>query len=279
MPMTKFDRYIGIDYSGAATADTRLPGLRVYVAEGKSLPKEIRPDTDARKHWTRRRLGHWLTETLRDGKPAIVGVDHGFSFPLRYFLHHGLAQGWEAFLSDFCAHCPADQEDTTIDALRASRDRLGLRAGDARWRRTAEVLAGGAKSVFHFGVPGSVAKSTHAGLPWLKHLRDELRRGVHIWPFDGWMPAPGKSVIAEVYPALWSDEFPHEGLTSDQRDAYAIASWLQRADARDTLAAALQPKLTDEERRAAAIEGWILGVTWSMSPHARWLSSETVSLR
>jgi hypothetical protein len=38
----------------------------------------------------------------------------------------------------------------------------------------------GAKSVFHFDVPGSVAKSTHAGLPWLKYLRQKMGERVHI---------------------------------------------------------------------------------------------------
>lgn len=270
--MNHFERYIGIDYSGASTPDARLPGLRVYVAEGHALPREIRPEADPRKHWSRRALAHWLAETLRDGRPAITGVDHAFSFPLRYFLHHGVSQNWDDFLEDFCAHCPSEQKDVTIDALRSMQDRLALRAGDARWRRTVEVLAGGAKSVFHFGVPGSVAKSTHAGLPWLRQLRDGMKERLHVWPFDGWRPAPGTSVIAEVYPALWSGDFPREGLTGDQRDAYAISSWLQRADAKGTLASALKPELTDEEKSAAAIEGWILGVTWSLSPHARWLA-------
>jgi hypothetical protein len=47
-----------------------------------------------------------------------------------------------------------------------------------------EVRAG-AKSVFHFDVPGSVAKSTHAGLPWLRYIRLHVPT-VHFWPFDGW---------------------------------------------------------------------------------------------
>lgn len=270
--MTQFSRYIGIDYSGAATPDARLTGLRVYIADGNSLPREIRSESDARKHWSRRRLAHWLTETLHEDKPTIVGVDHGFSFPLQYFSRHGLARDWDAALQDFCAHCPADREGATIETLRASPTELALRAGDARWRRTVEVLAGGAKSVFHFGVPGSVAKSTHAGLPWLKSMRNQLQDRLHVWPFDGWMPPAGSSMIAEVYPALWSGDFLHEGLTGDQRDAYAIAAWLQSADAKGTLASALQPKLSEEEKSAAAVEGWILGVTWSLSPHARWLA-------
>jgi hypothetical protein len=40
--------------------------------------------------------------------------------------------------------------------------------GNARWRRLTEERAGSAKSVFHFDVQGLVAKSTHAGIPWLR---------------------------------------------------------------------------------------------------------------
>ena len=57
-----------------------------------------------------------------------------------------------------------------------------------------------AKSVFHFDVPGSVAKSTHAGLPWLRYLRNQLGDRVHFWPFDGWAIPAGKSAMVKVYP-------------------------------------------------------------------------------
>jgi hypothetical protein len=213
-----------------------------------------------------------LTETLRDGPPTVTGIDHGFSFPTRYFARYKIATDWDSFLEDFCAHCPADQKGATVEQLLGQSDALALRAGDARWRRTVEVLAGGAKSVFHFGVPGSVAKSTHAGLPWLKLMRHELQARLHIWPFDGWDPPANTHVIAEVYPALWSAEFSCRGLSGDQRDAHAIAAWLQKADAKGLLASTFVPKLTEEERSAAALEGWILGVTWSVSPHSRWLT-------
>jgi hypothetical protein len=48
------------------------------------------------------------------------------------------------------------------------------RLGNARWRRLTEDRAGSAKSVVHFEVHGSVAKSTHAGFPWLRFLRQRL---------------------------------------------------------------------------------------------------------
>jgi hypothetical protein len=56
----------------------------------------------------------------------------------------------------------------------------------------------------------SVAKSIHAGLPWLRYI--SLRASdVHFWPFDGWEIPTKQSVAAEVYPSLWSRDFACEG--------------------------------------------------------------------
>ena len=107
---------------------------------------------------------------------------------------------------------------------------------------------------------GSVAKSTHSGLPWLRYLRRRFSDIVHFWPFDGWDVPPNRSVIAEVYPSLWSKTFPRARRTSDQQDAFATAEWLRRADANGTLTRFFGPELEPHERKAAEIEGWILGV-------------------
>ena len=39
----RFSRSIGIDYSGAETADSSLKGLRVYEASRESMPVEVEP--------------------------------------------------------------------------------------------------------------------------------------------------------------------------------------------------------------------------------------------
>jgi hypothetical protein len=114
--------------------------------------------------------------------------------------------------------------------------------------------------VFHFDVPGSVAKSTHAGLPWLRYMRRRLGDRAHFWPFDGWSIPEGRSAVVEVYPSLWSRSLPREGRTADQHDAYTVATWLGRADRDGSLRALLEPPLTPAERRTAGIEGWILGI-------------------
>ena len=132
--------------------------------------------------------------------------------------------------------------------------------GNAHWRRLTEERAGTAKSVFHFDVKGSVAKSTHSGIPWLRFIRQQLGERVHFWPFDGWDIPEGRSAVAEVYPALWSRGFASEERTSDQYDAYSIAAWLSRQDQGGGLAEFLKPSLTASGRTTAQVEGWILGV-------------------
>jgi hypothetical protein len=258
--MPAFARYIGIDYSGAQTPTASLPGLRVYFAHGDALPVEVPPPPSPRKYWSRCGVAEWLVERLAEDAPTLVGIDHGFSFPLRYFEEHGLKPDWLAFLDDFHRHWPTDDDHTYVDFVREGVTGNGAaRAGNARWRRLTEERAGGAKSVFHFDVQGSVAKSTHAGIPWLRFIR-RLGTRVHFWPFDGWVLPRGRSAVAEVYPSLWRRGFANEGRSADQHDAFCIAAWLARTDRDGSLAGFLQPDLSPAERATAQVEGWILGV-------------------
>jgi hypothetical protein len=62
-----------------------------------------------------------------------------------------------------------------------------------------------------------VAKSTHAGLTWVRYIRQQVGDRVHFWPFDGWEIPVGRSASVEVYPSLWNREFPRQGRTHSQR--------------------------------------------------------------
>jgi hypothetical protein len=158
-------------------------------------------------------------------------------------------------------HWPTDGDTMSVDFVRdGSHGRGGERMGDTRWRRLTERRSGAAKSVFHFDVQGSVAKSTHSGLPWLRYLRQQMGERVQFWPFDGWSPRRGCCVIAEVYPRLWSPGFAAEGRTSDQHDAWVVAEWMRRADGVGELGQWFSPRVGEGERRVAEVEGWILGV-------------------
>jgi len=256
-----FERYVGIDYSGAQTPVSRLKGLRVFMVASGAVPSEVHPPPSQRKYWTRRGVAEWLADQLLAPQPTLVGIDHGFSFPLQYFQQHGVPLDWTAFLEDFHRHWPTEVDSVYVDFVRDGTFGNGAeRSGDTRWRRLTEVRARAAKSVFHFDVQGSVAKSTHSGLPWLLYLRRSLAGRIHFWPFDGWVIPPGRSAVVEVYPALWSRGFPTEGRDKDQHDAYSVALWMQRTDQKGGLREYLQPQLTAQDRVTSEIEGWILGV-------------------
>jgi hypothetical protein len=114
--------------------------------------------------------------------------------------------------------------------------------------------------VLQFDVQGQVANSTHAGLAWLRFIRQHCGDRVHFWPFDGWEIPAGRSVVAEVYPSLWKKRFPEGNRNADQQAAYA-AAWMRRADMDDSSPRFLNPPLEPDEPTLAKVEGWILGVT------------------
>ncbi|MEP7367917.1 MAG: HepT-like ribonuclease domain-containing protein [Acidobacteriota bacterium] len=259
-PVRAFERYIGIDYSGAQTPLSSLSGLRVYLSDASGPPIEVPPPPSPRKYWTRRGVAEWLLTELQDGPPTLVGIDHAFSFPTQYFEYHGLPLNWQKFLVDFQRHWPTDRDHLYVDFVRDGlHGDAAARSGNSRWRRATEVLTR-AKSVFHFDVQGSVAKSTHSGIPWLLYLQRNLGVRVHFWPFDGWQIPAGRSAIAEVYPALWSNAYAREDRIPDQHDAYSVAAWMRSADVRGSLRHYLNPPLNEEQRQLARYEGWILGV-------------------
>ena len=117
--MPAFQRYVGVDYSGAETPTSSLKGLRVYMANGVTPPSEVGPPPSSRKYWTRRGIAGWLEERLLEDPPTLIGIDHGFSFPMQYFEGHQLPLDWTYFLVDFCYHWPTDQDHNYVDFFRA----------------------------------------------------------------------------------------------------------------------------------------------------------------
>jgi hypothetical protein len=267
--VARFDRYIGIDYSGAETPTSSLKGLQVFVARRDGVTAQEPPPASPRKYWTRRAIGHWLVEQLSTDVPTLVGLDHGFSFPLAYFTRHNLPHDWPAFLDDFQQHWPTDREHMYVDFVRDGADGNGAaRSGDRKWKRLTELCTRSAKSVFHFDVQGSVAKSTHAGLPWLKYLREHARRPVHFWPFDGWRIPAASSVVVEAYPRLWRATPAPSSMTEHEFDAFVIADTLRAADCDGRLARWLAPDLSPTVKERASIEGWIIGADPTLADSA-----------
>jgi hypothetical protein len=217
-------------------------------------------------HWSRQDIAEFLLTQARSGQRFLAGIDHCFSFPWSYFQRYGL-RSWLAFMDDFVVYWPTDQQYVYVDFVREGvlhekgrTPHPGLRTGKNDELRMTERWTSSAKSVFHFNVHGSVAKSSHAGIPWLRWLREQAGDRLHFWPFDGWEPVADKSVIVEVYPSILRKRYSREKRTVDEHDAYAIARWMTDMDVREALAGFFAPPLSDEERRIADCEGWIFGI-------------------
>ena len=252
-----FKSYIGIDYSGAAKPETRSATIQVYAGSGSAEPVAVASPTSTlnrRRNWNRAEVASWLIERLQQPERCIVGIDHGFSFPMAYFDRNQLEK-WPAFLNDFALHWPTDRSGSTVEQFRADSKRVG----DAKEFRLTEQWTSSAKSVFQFDVQGSVAKSTHAGLPFLKQIRDEAPNA-HFWPFDGWSISGERSVVAETYPSLFRNRYPRESRTVDKQDAYTICCWLRDMDMLERLNDFSSPPLPSAQKQTAQLEGWILGV-------------------
>ncbi len=94
-----------------------------------------------------------LVEELAKDTPTIVGIDHGFSFPMRYFEARGVNPDWPTFLDDFQKHWPTDERGVWVRDVRTGAVGNGAeRSGDRDWRRLVERRVRSAKSVFRFGV-------------------------------------------------------------------------------------------------------------------------------
>lgn len=252
----RFDQYIGIDYSGAATPTSRLKGLQVFVASAGQYPSRVLAEPDHPTwNWTRKGVAEWLISIAETDTRFIVGIDHGFSFPLSYLKRYELFS-WEEFLRDLVVHWPTAGDHDYVEFSREGNERTG----ENTEFRLCERWSSSAKSVFQFDVQGSVAKSSHAGIPWLLRIREKLGDRVHFWPFDGWLPPDDRSVIAEVYPSIFRNRYLREGRTTDEQDAYSIARWLCESDERNILSRYFEPPLTNQERQIADLEGWILGI-------------------
>ncbi len=110
--MPLFQRYIGIDYSGAQTPTSSLKGLRVYMADLEMLPVEVQPPSSPRKYWTRRVLDGWLNN--KKGSHHHCCYRSPVLSSLTCFeVHHLLLTG-PTFLDDFQRHWPTDNDRVPV---------------------------------------------------------------------------------------------------------------------------------------------------------------------
>jgi hypothetical protein len=94
----------------------------------------------------------------------LVGIDHGFSFPLQYFQENDLPLNWMAFLDDFQRHWPTDEKMKTSTLTSSAKEFAAKELCEAETERASGN--GKALPTFHFDVQGSVGLP----LPWAPSL-------------------------------------------------------------------------------------------------------------
>lgn len=264
-----FNVFVGIDYSGAKFADSPLSGLQVYQSFPQEKVKRISPipfKNNRVSNWTRAGIADWIESEIKERGPIIVGIDHGFSFPISFFEKYSLTN-WHEFLKDFRRYWPTDQPGCSVESVRNgewwSNGKFkppGERVGSPSELRLCEKFTSSATSVFRLQGQGTVGKSTHAGLPWLLTLKEKVGNSVHFWPFDGFIPPPNKTIIAEMYPSIFRRRYPRAEESADKHDAFVLASWLQETHEEKLLHKYFDVQLGHERMRIAELEGWILGI-------------------
>jgi hypothetical protein len=286
--MKPFDRFVAVDWSGAAGRS--YPGIAVAQCRpGTGSPTLIRPQE---RNWRRTDFVEWLAgETFSEDR-VLVGIDCAFALPGaagQKFLGRPYAapELWEhidracAAQSDYYGGSYAREPAHAGQFWHAGPRPSGF----AELHREAELAC---RAAGH-GVPESplklvgarqVGKGGLAGMRVLSHLKRRMGEDFAVWPFDGSERAD--IVCVELYPrlflraaghgsgkirniadldrtlaALGSDSYGDQTaiLTDHETDALAAAAGLRGIADRETL---WNPAgLTDLARRT---EGWIFGV-------------------
>lgn len=272
--MPVFDKYIGIDYSGADQPQAKIKGLAVVQATTISPatlvypPNSIYCASEKDRLWSRKEIYLWLrNELLNSQERMIIGIDHGLSYPLAVLQQLEFNQ-WDDFLK--WSH---QTWKTTKLTMKQSKEQADYTNSTAK-RLVEREFVPSTKSVVDLdrvsGMQGAVSYSTHTGLPWIYRLRYWQKRhgmNIHFWPFDGKIIPEHHHVIVEAYPSLYKKRMTtenHQSLVANysehERDAYYIAEWMRERDQVNTLEPYLHlPTLSSAEYQLSLLEGWVLG--------------------
>lgn len=258
-----FDRFLGVDWSGAATRSAQ----NVYVAEAvrSAAGAHVRSLVRARDRAAVERFlaggelepapgwddGRPLPEPPGAGVRTLAGLDFAFGFPVR-FEHPARGRDWSwadlaALARELDERGGEDGQASVRAALRARDDlrgqfRLGAGQGAVTAHKRATDVAVGGSSVFHLIGSSQVGTGSICGIAMLSRLRRRCPE-VAVWPFAGdGAAAVARTVLVEVFPRLWLG--PRLRKSELSQRAAQVTAWEGRGH---TFAA--------EARRAASSSG------------------------
>ncbi len=210
----EFDLFVGIDWTGAQPARA----VAVAACDPSGLVSPVWPRD---RFWQRREVADWIAAQVHAGRRVLAGFDFGFAMP--WVDGVGYLDGRVPDVTDMFALW--DLIDQASDG--AEDDFAGAAVHDPRllpsfwvngptpahWgdgstkRRRVEVVAaetgaGTPVSLFKLAAASKqVGKASLAGMRTLRRLRTLTGDRLAVWPVQ--QPAPGQSVVMEIYPTLF----------------------------------------------------------------------------
>ena len=290
--MPHFDKFIGIDWSGAK--GSKQGGLQIAVAgPDNDAPKLISPNEG--NLWGRDDVFLCLSETIKSER-ALIGFDFAFGYP-----HHDLG----------CYFPGMNKDPTHIFGLWELIDKTCKEAsnfyGGSFYKRKElpfhkYFLSPYGKGELYFPRkritelfckkvtaphptmkcigPANVGTGSLAGMRFLHKLKKSLDKEIEIWPFE---KKRGRSVAVEIFPRLyfkqsgtnpqnWQDQEMINNALKYFDSKPIQQDWIpKREDEPDALvsAAALRSLASnpamwsapDDYSSEVNLEGWIFGVT------------------
>ena len=215
-PQLRFDRFVGIDWSGAI--GSRHPAVQVAVCEiGHAAPRLVAPASGV---WSRTGVLDWLGNLAGD---VLVGMDAGFGFAAVPPFTGPARQLW-AQVDTIAA---ADPDLGGHSFVAHNRETFWMGAADgprhlrAHLRVTEQVYAAS-----RLGTPTSnfvLLGASQVGKATLSAMRLLNRLDWAVWPFDP-LPATGP-VILEIYAQAFARM---GGVRGKLRDKAALDAALAR---------------------------------------------------
>lgn len=267
--------FLFADYSGARSPFAQRRAIALWrLDRGGPARKVPGPFT---RDALREAILEALAEATRARRRVIFGIDHQWSWPRDLWRAAGLAGlpwrralarlveggGGRPPLGEAAAFARAFNRFAGAGVFHCRVRGLARRYGvptRSDWSgdpvRLTERRMPGSKPATRLGGTGAVAGQTLVGLVELQRLLAEAALGgapVLAWPMDALRDDGRSHVGAEVYPTFCRGPGVPK---SDDADARACCEWAAAADLAGLLDLRAAPATV---RRAARIEGWILG--------------------
>ena len=265
--MTRFDRFVVVDWSGGNDTGPRPRKDAIWLCENGNEPEYLRNRVMAEA-----RLRDLIQDAVQRGQRLLIGFDFPFGYPA------GFARAltgcddpfavWDWIEKHLRDSPKSNNRFALADRINAKFPGVGpfwfnatkqefdhlprkdTRAGHGMTEnRACDARAKGAFACWQMGGAGAVGGQVFSGLAVLNRLRRDLP--VAIWPFQT-LDAP--VAFVEVWPGLINDVVRSAQSLGGIRDAHQV-KLLARA-----LSALPPSRLAEMLGVDAPEEGWILGL-------------------